>query len=162
MDLLLWDSSHSKLKLQFRNTSGLEHDLGTHWHQNPTTQPAYPAFLLLKWLQFHESLKSSKIFNVLIMKCQFSWDSDGSAFLFHLKVLPLVSFHFEVSSFLTHWCSAGCVLTRTPSPASLAPCLPSSSSFWNWCSSSCVGQEGLCWNVNPSLSLLLFLYKLKI
>lgn len=41
------------------------------------------------------------------MKRKFSQDSDRSAFFFHLKlVLPFVSFHFEVSSFLTYRCSA--------------------------------------------------------
>lgn len=41
------------------------------------------------------------------MKCKFSQESARSAFLFHLKlVLPFVSFHLEVSSFLTYWCSA--------------------------------------------------------
>lgn len=89
--------------------------------------------------------QSSKIFNVLIIKCTFSQDSDRSAFLFCLKVLPFVLFHFGGSSFLTYWCCAGHVLTWTPSQDSGAAVFPAAvhtnDSFWNWCSSSCVGQE---------------------
>lgn len=41
------------------------------------------------------------------MKRKFSQDSDRWALFLHLKlVLPFVSFHFEVSSFLTYRCSA--------------------------------------------------------
>lgn len=105
--------------------------------------------------------QSSKIFNVLIIKCTFSQDSDRSAFLFCLKVLPFVLFHFGGSSFLTYWCCAGHVLTWTPSQDSGAAVFPAAvhtnDSFWNWCSSSCVGQEGLCANANHLLLLLPFL-----
>lgn len=80
--------------------------------------------------------------------------------LFCLKVLPLVSFHFKDSSSLNYWYSAHCPGADSQPDISRAR-LPSSSTFWNWCSSSCVGQEGLCWNANPSCRFCSFFIKKK-
>lgn len=85
--------------------------------------------------------------------------------LFCLKVLPCI-ISFQDFSFPCLLVFGGLSPDADAQPGPWGRSLRSSSahehSLWNWCSSSCVGQEGLCLNVHHFLSLLLFLYKLKV